>query len=374
VITNTREEKMVAGEKEHRDSLNQYLAEIGKYKLLTHTQQIDLAIRFNENGDEEAKKKLVQCNLRLVVKIALDSQRIWMDNLLDLIQEGNLGLMRAVIKFDHFKGVKFYYYASFWIKAYILKFIMENWRLVKIGTSNAQRKLFWQLNKEKKKLEEEGVDPTAEMIAERLGVEKREVINMNSRLSQYDLSLNTPVYETGTETFGGRIPFDFDTEAIVAEKDQQVKWKKMISQFRKTLSERELYILNSRMCAEEPMKLKEIGDRFSITHERVRQIEKAIKKKLIGFNNGKKFVSVPKNKTELSNVTQAEIESVTNIGTKKQEGALFHFGFKGSGERLTVKEIAQKLGTTRNYVASSLSVVRREIQKLRGEKESLIQN
>jgi RNA polymerase sigma-32 factor len=372
VTTNTREAKTVAKEKEHRDSLKQYLTEIRRHELLTHDQQLALAIRFKENGDEEAKKMLVHCNLRLVVKIAKESQRIWMDNLLDLIQEGNLGLMRAVIKFDSLRNVKFSYYASFWINAYILKFMLENWRLVKIGTSEIQRKLFWQLSKEKKKLEKEGIDPTVEIIAERLGVGKKDVIDMSNRLSQYDLSLSKPVHETGSATLEDRMPFYFNTEEVVAEKDQKVKRKKMLNRFRKTLSERELYIFNNRMCAEEPLTLEEIGDRFDITKQRVAQIQKAIKNKLVDFNDGDK--DVLKIKIELINVTQTEIESVTSIGTKKQEGALFHFGFKGGGERFTAEEIAQKTGTTRNYVASFLSVVRREIRKLRGEKESLTQN
>ncbi len=129
------------------DPLQRYLAEISKSKLLTREQERELGIRIQEHDDEEAAYIMVTSNLRLVVKIALEFQRVWMQNLLDLIQEGNIGLMQAVRKFDPYKNVKFSYYASFWIKAYILKFIMDNWRLVKIGTTQGQRKIFFKLKK-----------------------------------------------------------------------------------------------------------------------------------------------------------------------------------------------------------------------------------
>jgi len=134
------------------DPLQRYLTEISNYKLLTREQEKELGIQVREHGNKEAAYRLVTSNLRLVVKIALEFQRVWMQNLLDLIQEGNIGLMQAVKKFDPYKNVKFSYYASFWIKAYILKFIMDNWRLVKIGTTQGQRKLFFKLKKEKQKL------------------------------------------------------------------------------------------------------------------------------------------------------------------------------------------------------------------------------
>jgi RNA polymerase sigma-32 factor len=130
------------------DPLQRYLSEISHYKLITREREKELGLRIQEENDTEAAYELVTSNLRLVVKIALEFQRMWMQNLLDLIQEGNIGLMQAVKKFDPYKNVKFSYYASFWIKAYILKFIMDNWRLVKIGTTQGQRKLFFKLKKE----------------------------------------------------------------------------------------------------------------------------------------------------------------------------------------------------------------------------------
>ncbi len=157
------------------DPLQAYLSEISRYKLLTREQEIEYGKRVQEDDDPEAAYILVTANLRLVVKIALEFQRVWMQNLLDLIQEGNIGLMQAVKKFDPYKNVKFSYYASFWIKAYILKFIMDNWRLVKIGTTQAQRKLFFKLKKEKQKLIDEGFDPRPKLLAERLGVSRHPI-------------------------------------------------------------------------------------------------------------------------------------------------------------------------------------------------------
>jgi RNA polymerase sigma-32 factor len=150
-----------------RDPLQAYLSEISRYNLLTREEEVELGKKIQEENDPDAAFVLATSNLRLVVKIALEFQKVWMQNLLDLIQEGNIGLMQAVQKFDPYKGVKFSYYASFWIKAYILKFIMDNWRLVKIGTTQGQRKLFFKLKKEKQRLIEEGFDPQPKLLSER---------------------------------------------------------------------------------------------------------------------------------------------------------------------------------------------------------------
>ena len=152
------------------DPVQSYLAEIKRHRLLTREEEIDLGKRIQEDNDQEAAYIMTTSNLRLVVKIALEFQRIWMQNLLDLIQEGNIGLVQAVKKFNPYKNVKFSYYASFWIKAYILKFIMDNWRMVKIGTTQGQRKLFFRLKKEKQKLIEQGFEPKPKLLSEKLGV------------------------------------------------------------------------------------------------------------------------------------------------------------------------------------------------------------
>jgi len=266
------------------DPLQRYLAEISKYKLLTREQEIELGKRVLEEGDTEAAYVLVTANLRLVVKIALEFQRVWMQNLLDLIQEGNIGLMQAVKKFDPYKNVKFSYYASFWIKAYILKFIMDNWRLVKIGTTQGQRKLFFKLKKEKQKLVDQGFDPNPKLLSERLGVSEREIVDMDQRLDGWDLSLDAPLKD---DSDAGRIEFLSSeiesTENQVAKKEIETLLHNKIDEFKKTMTERELEIFEQRIFADSPATLQDIGDRYGISRERVRQVEKNIIKKLRTF-------------------------------------------------------------------------------------------
>ena len=164
------------------DPLQMYLMEIKNYTLLTREEEVELGTRVREKNDKEAAYRLVTSNLRLVVKIAMDFHRYWTKSLLDLIQEGNVGLLQAVRKFDPYRGIKFSYYASFWIKAYMLKFIMENWKLVKIGTTQTQRKLFFNLAKERDKLIAQGFTPEPKLLAERLDVKEKEVEEMSLRL------------------------------------------------------------------------------------------------------------------------------------------------------------------------------------------------
>jgi RNA polymerase sigma-32 factor len=266
------------------DPLQRYLAEISKYKLLTREQEIELGKRVQEEGDTEAAYVLITANLRLVVKIALEFQRVWMQNLLDLIQEGNIGLMQAVKKFDPYKNVKFSYYASFWIKAYILKFIMDNWRLVKIGTTQGQRKLFFKLKKEKQKLIDQGFDPKPKLLSERLGVSEREIVDMDQRLDGWDVSLDAPLKD---DSDAGRIEFLSSevesTEDQVAKKEIETLLHNKIDEFKKTMTERELEIFEKRIFADSPATLQDIGDRYGISRERVRQVEKNIIKKLRVF-------------------------------------------------------------------------------------------
>jgi RNA polymerase sigma-32 factor len=263
------------------DPLQRYLQELSQYELLTKEEERELAIRVQEKGDREAAYKLVTSNLRLVVKIAIDFQRLWMQNLLDLIQEGNIGLMQAVQKFDPHRGVKFSYYASFWIKAYILKFIMDNWRLVKIGTTQAQRKLFFRLKKEKQRLSSEGFDPKPKLLSERLGVTEQEVTDMDQRLDRWELSLDAPIKEGSDneriEFISAQTP---SAETQVAKKEMKAIVHEKLDAFRKELSEREIYILENRVFSDTPATLQEIGERYGITRERVRQIESSMIKKI----------------------------------------------------------------------------------------------
>jgi RNA polymerase sigma-32 factor len=266
------------------DPLQRYLTEISNYKLLTREQEKEYAKRIREQGDKEAAIALVTSNLRLVVKIALEFQRVWMQNLLDLIQEGNIGLMQAVKKFDPLKNVKFSYYASFWIKAYILKFIMDNWRLVKIGTTQGQRKLFFKLKKEKQKLLDQGFDPKPKLLSERLGVSEREIVDMDQRLDGWDVSLDAPLKDdSDTE----RIEFlSTQTESIedqVAKKEMETLLHNKIAEFRTKMTPRELEIFDMRIFSDTPATLQEIGDRYGISRERVRQVEKNIVKKMREF-------------------------------------------------------------------------------------------
>ena len=266
------------------DPLQRYLSEISKYKLLTREEEKELAIRIQEYGDSDAAYKMVTSNLRLVVKIALEFQRVWMQNLLDLIQEGNIGLMQAVKKFDPYKNVKFSYYSSFWIKAYILKFIMDNWRLVKIGTTQGQRKLFFRLKKEKQKLIDQGFDPKPKLLSEKLGVSEQEVINMDQRLNGWDVSLDAPLKE---DSDSERIDFisseDESIEESVARKEMEGILNNKIDEFKKNMTDRELDIFEQRIFSDSPVTLQEIGDKYDISRERVRQIEKNIIKKMKAY-------------------------------------------------------------------------------------------
>ncbi len=266
------------------DPLQRYLAEVSQYSLLTREKERELAVKVFEYEDPDAAYALVTSNLRLVVKIALEFQRIWMQNLLDLIQEGNIGLMQAVRKFDPYKNVKFSYYASFWIKAYILKFIMDNWRLVKIGTTQGQRKLFFKLKKEKQKLIDQGFDPKPKLLSEKLGVSEREIIDMDQRLDGWDVSLDAPLKEdSDTERIEFLSTGAESAEDRVARKEMELLLHNKIAEFRDRLSDRELEIFDLRIFSDNPVTLQEIGDRYSISRERVRQVEKNVIKKMREF-------------------------------------------------------------------------------------------
>ncbi len=266
------------------DPLQHYLAEINKYPLLSRKEEETLTKAYYETHDPEIAKKIVTANLRLVVKIALDFQKFWMQNFLDLIQEGNVGLMHAVKKFNPYKGVKFSYYASFWIKAYILKFIMDNWRLVKIGTTQAQRKLFYNLNKEKEKIRALGFEPVPKLISERLNVSEQDVIDMEQRMGSWEVSLDAPVKEDSEDKV-----IDFisspgaGVESDIARKELKEQLHKRLKEFGATLKDKEKVIFEERMTAEEPKTLQELGKRFGVSRERVRQIEARLKKKLRKF-------------------------------------------------------------------------------------------
>jgi RNA polymerase sigma-32 factor len=260
------------------DPLQLYLLEIKNYRLLTREEEVELGIRVREKNDQRAAYKLITSNLRLVVKIAMDFHRYWTKSLLDLIQEGNVGLMQAVRKFDPYRGIKFSYYASFWIKAYMLKFIMENWKLVKIGTTQTQRKLFFNLAKERDKLIAEGFEPQPRLLAERLDVKEEEVIEMSQRLGGGEISLNAPMSDNGKEVFGSFLP-DPNAVAVdeqVSEKENRGLLLEKLEEYRESLSGKELDIFDNRIMAENPLTLQQLGDKYHISRERVRQIQERI--------------------------------------------------------------------------------------------------
>ncbi len=262
-------------------ALHRYLQEISQYELLSREETDELAIRFKETGDQDAAYRLVSSNLRLVVKVAMDFQKYWMQNFMDLIQEGNVGLVQATKKFDPYRGVKFSYYAAYWIRAYVLKFIMDNWRLVKIGTTQAQRKLFFSLNKEKKLLEAQGFSPEPKLLAERLNVKEKEVIEMSQRMDSWDVSLEAPVRSDSEDEQKNFIPSSGPTiETTIAGREMQVKLGQLIDILKDKLNEKEKMILEQRLLTDEPLTLQNIADKFDISRERVRQIEVNLLKKM----------------------------------------------------------------------------------------------
>lgn len=257
-----------------RDPLRLYMKEIGAFPMLGAEEEVDLAKRVKASGDQQAAFRLVSSHLRLVVKIALDFQRRWMQNVLDLIQEGNVGLMRAVQKFDPDKGIKFSYYAAFWIKAYILKFIMDNWRLVKIGTTQAQRKLFYNLNKERRRLQALGFDADAAALSKNLGVSEAEVREMEQRLGAGDLSLDATLGDDSTVTRLDVLPaLTPGVETSLAKEEINALLRKHLEAVTADLTPKELEILKKRFLADPPATLREIGEQYGVTRERVRQLE-----------------------------------------------------------------------------------------------------
>jgi RNA polymerase sigma-32 factor len=263
------------------DPLRRYLTEISRFKPLSREEEHQLALNYHETGDRETAYRLVTSNLKLVVKIAMIYHKVYR-NLLDLIQEGNLGLIQAVKRFDPYRGTRLPTYAAWWIKAYILKFLLDNSRMVKIGTTNARRKILMNLNKEKRELEAKGIVPTSKLLAENLGVGEEELKAVEQGMTGLDISLDAPL---GNEDGDARY---IDTlrlmEQSVDEKIAQGEFRELLekrfSNFAATLSERERVILNQRLIADEPETLQQIADRYGISREAVRVAEKKLISKL----------------------------------------------------------------------------------------------
>jgi RNA polymerase sigma-32 factor len=267
------------------DALESYMRSIQRYPLLTPAEEHETAVAYVTTGDVQAAARLVTANLRLVVKIAYDYRRAY-KNMMDLIQEGNIGLMQAVKKFDPYKGVKLSSYAAWWIRAYMLRFILNNWRLVRLGTTQAQRKLFFNLQKEKAQLAALGIDATPEIIADRLQVTPEEVQQMDRRLSAGEVSLDAPVgggegAETRTVSRVELMPTPAsDADDVLAAQQVEHMVHDKLHEFGKTLTGKDDIIFRQRLLAEEPKTLQELGAEFGVSRERVRQIEKRIQDRL----------------------------------------------------------------------------------------------
>ncbi len=265
------------------DPLRRYIQEVSQYPFLSASEELELARHYKETGDKESVKKLVMSHLRLVVKIAREYHAAY-SNLLDMIQEGNLGLLKAVKKFDPERGTRLGSYAAWWIRSYILKHILDNFRLIKIGTTQAQRRIFFNLMKEKERIEKLGFQADAQRLAAALDVKPEEVEEMEGRLSKADLSLDAPISPDGD-----RRQMDLLAQSTPAPDETLDKahfqnfLEEKLQEFSKNLNERDQVIFQERLVAEVPKTLQSLGDEFGISRERARQLEERIKEKLKAF-------------------------------------------------------------------------------------------
>jgi RNA polymerase sigma-32 factor len=263
------------------DPLARYFQEIRKYPLLSREEEHRLAVRYKETGDPKAAEMLVTANLRFVVKVAAEYTRFGA-RLIDLVQEGNVGLMHAVREFNPYKGVKLITYAVWWIRGYIQEYLMRQYSMVRIGTTATQRKLFYQLQRQKEELERMGPDQAVKLLSGRLGVEPSEITAMQQRLSTRDVSLDKPLGDADGATL-----LQMQTSIEDEGADEQIgrmqslrHLKTEIDGLRPELNKRETVILEERLLADEPLTLQEIGDKYQITREAVRQIEQRLIEKL----------------------------------------------------------------------------------------------
>jgi RNA polymerase sigma-32 factor len=264
-------------------SLATYLHSLRRHNVLSREEEHELAVVYVRTHELEPARKLITANLRLVVKIAQEYRRAHR-NLLDLIQEGNVGLIQAVQRYDPYRGVKLSTYAAWWIRAYILKFILANWRIVRIGTTQAQRRLFFNLRRERERLERMGVETDSRRLAAALDVSEGDVVDMERRLAAAEMSLDAPVRAEG---LFGRTQGDLVPAGPGARPDLQVEngefqelLRTKLDTFGANLHDRELHIFRNRLLADQPATLEQIGSDHGVSRERARQIEERLKKKL----------------------------------------------------------------------------------------------
>jgi len=264
-----------------KNSLETYLVQINQFPLLTPEQEFDLAVRYRKHNDISAAHELITSNLRFVVKVALEYKSYGV-KLLDLIQEGNIGLMMAVKKFDPYKGNRFISYAIWWIRAYMQNFIIKTWSLVKIGTTQAQKKLFYKIGKVRKELESDPENEKRyERLAKDLDVPKEDLIEMEQRMASRDLSLDAPFDEGKDLTHLDLLQEESPSqeEMLALEQEKEIR-EREVQKALKRLSEKEVFIIKNRIMSDEPLTLQEIGSHLKLSRERVRQIESEALKKL----------------------------------------------------------------------------------------------
>ncbi len=267
------------------DLLTHYLQEIRRYALLDPEEEKKVALQYYDTGDAASAERLVTANLRLVVKIAFQYHRQWA-NVLDLIQEGNVGLVEALSRFDPYRGIRFSSYAQYWIRAMILRFLMDNFRLVRLGSTRNGRKLFFQLQKERQRLLSEGQPATSKALAERLEVPESEVIAVDQHMRAPAMSLTTPVAGEEGRPLQDVVPDEenLDPERRVAGSQLGELVQSKLRQFEANLEdERERAIWRERLMTHDPASLADIGDRYQVSKERIRQIEARIKSRLKSF-------------------------------------------------------------------------------------------
>ncbi len=264
-----------------KNSMESYLFQINQFPLLTREEEFKLAVKYRKYNDIEAAQQLITSNLRFVVKVTFEYKSYGV-KLQDLIQEGNIGLMMAVKKFNPYKGYRFISYAIWWIRAYIQNFIIKSWSLVKIGTTQAQKKLFYKIGKVRKALESAGADEKKyERLAKDLDVAKEDIIEMEQRMSSRDLSLDTPFDEGQELTHLDLLREDsLNQEEEIAQEEEKKIREREVQNAMKRLNDKEVYVIKNRIMAEEPLTLQEIGDHLKLSRERVRQIESEALKKL----------------------------------------------------------------------------------------------
>jgi len=265
------------------DPLTRYLSEIRKYPFLSREEEVRLARKYRESGDTDAISRLILSNLRLVYHLAMEYRQSAFP-VLDLIQEGNIGLMVAIKKFDPEKGIRVGTYAAWWIRAFILRYIINNYRLVKVGTTQAQRRLFFNLRKERERLRLLGYDPDVKLLADTLKVKEKEIVEMDQRMGSWEISLDAPSSETNEEPLGSNLSSGDERldDRIAGEELKALFHEKLVS-YSKTLNARDQDILQSRILSENPLTLIEIARKYNISKERARQLEEKILKNMKNY-------------------------------------------------------------------------------------------